>query len=588
MWSNYRYFYNEFIKKNIRDFVILLTFVLLEGFVITLSVISVVPIADFFLDSSLTNANFVTIYYIKILNYLGIQPSLIIFFGFFILTNLLKSISSTLISYGVLRIRFKVIESFTYNLLDKLLSVQWKFYLKHSSGKILNTYTQEIKKISGALKDFCLQIAFMLKLLTYLIVPIFLDYKITLITFILAGLFSIPFLLIGKFTHELGKKDVEKSNNLYFGINETLQAAKLIITFVRKNIVMDENRKKYQDLYKTQMKNQILDIIISNLYPPLSLLAVGIAITTSIQTSDNLPALAAILWSLLAALPNLSSIVRGNAILQNLIPSFKQFKELEADASKNKERDGGIEFTEIINQIEFKNVEFSYKENEKILDNINFKIKKNTVTALVGTSGSGKSTIVDLLIGLHMPKRGKIYLDKKDMKDININSYREKISIISQDTFLFNTSIYENLKWADPNASEKDIEEVLEITNSKEFIDKFENGKHTKVGERGVNLSGGQKQRISIARGLLKKPSLLILDEPTSSLDSVSEELINKSIEKISKKITTLIIAHRISTIQSADYVYLLGKGKILQEGIFKDIKHEEGNFKKLFENQIN
>ena len=587
IWSNYKYFYDEFVKKNIKEFLILLSYVILEGIIITLSVFSIIPIADFFLDPSLLNANFVTVYYVKILNFAGIEPSLFIFFAFFVLTNFLKSISSTLISYGIMKIRFKVIRRFSYNLLEKLLSVKWEFYLKNSSGKILNTYTQEIKKISGGLRDFCIQIASLLKLATYLIMPMFLNLKITLITIGLASLFAVPFLMLGKIAHELGKKDVEKSNKLYFGINEALQAAKLIITFVRKKIVMEENKKRYEELYNTQMKNQIFDIILTNLYPPFSILAVGLAIVLSVESAENMSTLAAILWSLLAALPNLSALVRGNAVIQNLIPSFKQFKEIEIGASTNIEKFGKIEFKGIKNQIEFKNVEFKHKENEKILENLNLKIKKNEVTALVGISGSGKSTIVDLLIGLHLVDKGKICLDENDIKDINIKSFREKISIISQETFLFNTTIYENLKWADPNASDQDIKEALELSNSNEFINKFEKGIYTQVGERGNNLSGGQKQRISIARGLLKKPSLLILDEPTSSLDSASEVLIKETLEKIAEKTTTLIIAHRISTILNANYVYLLSKGKIIQEGTLNDIKKEEGNFKKLFQNQI-
>ncbi len=587
IWSNYKYFYDEFVKKNIKEFLILLSYVILEGIIITLSVFSIIPIADFFLDPSLLNANFVTVYYVKILNFAGIEPSLFIFFAFFVLTNFLKSISSTLISYGIMKIRFKVIRRFSYNLLEKLLSVKWEFYLKNSSGKILNTYTQEIKKISGGLRDFCIQIASLLKLATYLIMPMFLNLKITLITIGLASLFAVPFLMLGKIAHELGKKDVEKSNKLYFGINEALQAAKLIITFVRKKIVMEENKKRYEELYNTQMKNQIFDIILTNLYPPFSILAVGLAIVLSVESAENMSTLAAILWSLLAALPNLSALVRGNAVIQNLIPSFKQFKEIEIGASTNIEKFGKIEFKGIKNQIEFKNVEFKHKENEKILENLNLKIKKNEVTALVGISGSGKSTIVDLLIGLHLVDKGKICLDENDIKDINIKSFREKVSIISQETFLFNTTIYENLKWADPNASDQDIKEALELSNSNEFINKFEKGIYTQVGERGNNLSGGQKQRISIARGLLKKPSLLILDEPTSSLDSASEVLIKETLEKIAEKTTTLIIAHRISTILNANYVYLLSKGKIIQEGTLNDIKKEEGNFKKLFQNQI-
>ena len=209
------------------------------------------------------------------------------------------------------------------------------------------------------------------------------------------------------------------------------------------------------------------------------------------------------------------------------------------------------------------------------------------MTALVGVSGSGKSTIVDLLIGLQAPDNGKIMIDQENLKDLDIQTFREKISIISQDVFLFNTSIYENLIWANPSASEPEIIQALNLSNSNEFINKLENGIHTIVGERGVNLSGGQRQRIAIARGLLKKPILFILDEPTSALDSVSEELIKKSLEKIAKQTTTLLIAHKFSTIKKADYIYIIKGGKIIQDGNFEKLKNQDGEFKKLFYDQI-
>ena len=316
-------------------------------------------------------------------------------------------------------------------------------------------------------------------------------------------------------------------------------------------------------------------------------MAICFAFLVNLENSENISELAAVLWSLVAALPNLNSFIRGNATIQNLIPAFKQFKELENEAIKNKEEYGNKIFSYVKNSIKFIDVDFSYNVNEKVLEKLNLTIKKNSLTALVGVSGSGKSTIVDLLIGLQAPDNGKIMIDQENLKDLDIQTFREKISIISQDVFLFNTSIYENLIWANPSASEPEIIQALNLSNSNEFINKLENGIHTIVGERGVNLSGGQRQRIAIARGLLKKPILFILDEPTSALDSVSEELIKKSLEKIAKQTTTLLIAHKFSTIKKADYIYIIKGGKIIQDGNFEKLKNQDGEFKKLFYDQI-
>ena len=414
-----------------------------------------------------------------------------------------------------------------------------------------------------------------------------LSFKITILTIFISLIFAIPFLLAGRITNYLGKKNVETGNKFMTRINETLQGIKLILSFARKKISIRQNIENFKNHYKYTIKFQILDTLLINLYQPFSLIAICIAILIHVENSENISQLAAVLWSLMAALPNLNSFIRGNATIQNLIPAFQQFKNLENQATKNKEKFGNQIFSDINENIKFVDVNFSYYETEKILEKINLTIKKNSITALVGASGSGKSTVVDLLIGLQTPDNGKIEVDQKNLKDLDIQTFREKTSIISQDVFLFNTSIYENLVWANPRASESEINQSLYLSNSNEFVDKLENGIHTIVGERGVNLSGGQRQRISIARGLLKKPVLFILDEPTSALDSISETLIQESLDKISKQTTTLLIAHRLSTIKKADYIYIMQRGKIIQEGTFESLKKQQGEFKKLFDDQI-
>jgi ABC-type multidrug transport system fused ATPase/permease subunit len=587
MWSNYKYFYKEFVKYYYKDFFLLLMFVLIEAIVISLQIISIIPLADFFLDQTLKNPNFITVFIVESLSLLNIKPSLITFFMFFILINFFKSITSSLISYGIIRIKYKVIERFSFDLLDKLLSAKWKFYLKNSSGKIINTYTNEIKKTAGALNDFVTQIALGFKFLTYIITPMVLSFKITLITILISFIFAIPFLLVGRITHKLGKKNVETGNKFMNSVNETLQAIKLILSHARKKISLKKNIENFKEHYKYTIKSQIIESLLVNLYQPFSLLAVSIAIIINVQNSDNISELAAVLWSLMAALPNLNSFIRGNATIQNLIPAFKQFREIENEAIKNKEDFGNKIFSDIKNCIKFNNINFSYYDGEKVLENLNLTLKKNSVTALVGKSGSGKSTVVDLLIGLQNPDSGNIEVDQDNLKNLDIQTFREKTSIISQDVFLFNASIYENLIWANPKASDTEIKTALNLSNSMEFIDKLENGVNTIVGERGVNLSGGQKQRISIARGILRKPILFILDEPTSSLDSISEKLIQESIERIGQQTTTLLIAHRFSTIKRADYIYIIQKGTIIQEGSFNNLKNQGGEFKKLFDNQI-
>jgi ABC-type multidrug transport system fused ATPase/permease subunit len=194
------------------------------------------------------------------------------------------------------------------------------------------------------------------------------------------------------------------------------------------------------------------------------------------------------------------------------------------------------------------------------------------MTALVGESGSGKSTIIDLLLGLQIPIKGEVLLDNIPLSDWKQNSFREKVGYIPQDPILFNTSIRNNLLWSKETANEEELYHSLELANAKFFVQQLPMGIDTIVGDRGVLLSGGQRQRIALARALLRQPEILILDEATSSLDTESEKSIKLSIDTLSKKMTILIVAHRLSTISSSDYVYVLQTGQVVEEGQYKDL----------------
>ena len=209
------------------------------------------------------------------------------------------------------------------------------------------------------------------------------------------------------------------------------------------------------------------------------------------------------------------------------------------------------------------------------------------MTALIGKSGSGKTTIADLILGFYQKIDGEIFLENTLLKEYNLDSFREKVGLVPQDPQLLNATIRENLLWSNPKASEKDIWEACKLSNSEEFIFKFPNKLDTVVGDRGIRLSGGQRQRISLARAIIRKPDLLILDEATSSLDTESEKLIQESIESLSKDTTILVIAHRMSTIQKADYVYVLNDGKIVEEGSYKELsKKDNGKLAKMISDQ--
>ncbi|MFT6002802.1 MAG: ABC-type multidrug transport system fused ATPase/permease subunit, partial [Flavobacteriales bacterium] len=237
---------------------------------------------------------------------------------------------------------------------------------------------------------------------------------------------------------------------------------------------------------------------------------------------------------------------------------------------------------EIKGHIEFQDVSFSYEENKEVLHHISFEAKPGSVTALVGSSGSGKTTIAGLVATFLNAKSGKVTIDSVDISTVNLGSYRKHLAVVLQDDFLFEGTIRENILYPRPGASEEELQQAVNAAYVNEFTDKFEDGLETIIGERGVKLSGGQRQRISISRAILADPKIIILDEATSNLDTESESYIQKSLNELMKNRTTFVIAHRLSTIRKADQILVIEDGKICERGTHNELLATEGRYHEL------
>ena len=238
---------------------------------------------------------------------------------------------------------------------------------------------------------------------------------------------------------------------------------------------------------------------------------------------------------------------------------------------------------ELIGEIEFKDVSYSYDEGKEVIHNLSFKAEKGSITALVGTSGSGKSTIAGLAASFFRPSDGVVTIDGKDLSKVNLSSYRQNLGLVLQDDFLFEGTIRENILFPRPNATETEVLNAVESAYVDEFTDRFDDGLDTLIGERGVKLSGGQRQRITIARAILADPKIIILDEATSNLDTESESLIQRSLAKLIEGRTTFVIAHRLSTIRQASQILVIEKGKVEEQGTHDELIAKEGRYHQLF-----
>jgi ATP-binding cassette, subfamily B, putative efflux pump len=282
----------------------------------------------------------------------------------------------------------------------------------------------------------------------------------------------------------------------------------------------------------------------------------------------------------------IAPIVQMSNIGSQITEAFAGLDRMDEILQMKKETDDEnrtLELAEIKGDIRFDKVHFSYEVNTKVLNDISFEAPAGTVTALVGTSGSGKTTIAGLAASYFSPDQGTVYIDGQDLSKVTLDSYRSRLGVVLQDDFLYEGTIKENILFPKPEAGEDKLSEAVKAAYVNEFSDRFENGLDTLIGERGVKLSGGQRQRIAIARAILADPKILILDEATSNLDTESEKYIQDSLEKLMKGRTTFVIAHRLSTIRRADQILIVEEGEIVERGTHEELIKKEGRYYQLY-----
>jgi len=283
--------------------------------------------------------------------------------------------------------------------------------------------------------------------------------------------------------------------------------------------------------------------------------------------------------------PVAQTVAVGTQITE-AIAGLERTREILTENPEDEDPRRKVAINEMIGNVRFENVSFAYDQGRDVLHDVSFDAQPGTVTALVGSSGSGKSTIIGLIAAFHNPNDGAIYVDGVDLATLRLDSYRTRLGVVLQDSFLFDGTILDNVAFSRPDASKEEILRACRIARVDEFAERFETDYDTIVGERGVKLSGGQRQRISIARAILADPRILILDEATSSLDSESEEMIQQGLAYLMRGRTTFVIAHRLSTIRRADQILVVEAGRIVERGTHDELLAAEGRYFELYTKQ--
>ena len=466
-----------------------------------------------------------------------------------------------------------------------LLSADITYHYSQKPGQFIDVITRETEYAATSVFVVTEIMTYLFFIVVYSIMLLYVSVEMTLICLAISLLsFSLLSILIRK-SKTLGEKNVEINLNLYHFINERLNILKLIKIFSNES----SERKKFQLLthdYVDKSSGFAMNgVKIETIFQIIIfLLAITILYIAEVQLNLSLPLLLVFIFILLRLTDPLRQLNSRRHELAGEIVSLNKIDAIITESSSGQKiRSGDQVFIGIHDNISFQNVTFGYNNKGPVVKDVSFSIRKNEMVALIGASGGGKSTIVDLLVRLIEPQQGKICIDAIGLGNYNIVSYHKKIGFVSQDSFLLNDTVLANICYGSDEISRDEAIEVARAAHAHEFIIGFENGYDTVIGDKGSKLSGGQKQRISLARALYKKPELLILDEATSALDSESEHIIQQSIAAIKNRFTLIVIAHRLSTIENADTILVIEKGIIAEKGNHTTLLHNDGMYAKYY-----
>ncbi|GAB1544299.1 ABC transporter ATP-binding protein [Scytonema sp. NUACC21] len=470
---------------------------------------------------------------------------------------------------------------------EQLQSLPLGYFTEARSGEIMNTMTTEIERFKQGFSGSAFVLTRALVVVVYFICMFLISWQLSVLSVLLFSLLAVGLTTLNARVRE-SSFDISTANGKFNAI--ALEFINGIRT-VHASGTQDFERQRFYKSSKELLNASIKVVAAWTLVKPI---AESVATTALISliiisfTKFTLPiaSLLTFFFVLVRVVPSLQDINGTLAFLSTLNGSLENIKELLREDNKHYFINGNIQFPGLHRSIDAVSVDFGYNPENRVLHNVTLSIEKGKMTALVGASGAGKTTLVDLIPRFYDPTEGHIFIDGVDLRQFEINSLRHKMAVVSQHTFIFNTTVWQNIAYGTPDATEAEIREAARLANALEFIEQMPQGFDTVLGDRGCRLSGGQQQRIAIARALLRDPEILILDEATSALDSVSERLIQESIEKLSVGRTVIAIAHRLSTIAKADKVVVMEAGRVVEQGNYQDLLERRGKLWKYHQMQ--
>ena len=509
-----------------------------------------------------------------------------------VLTFIIKAFSIYGTKIVTIKVGIKIIKNIQTLMAKKFLLSDISHITKKHSGRYLSNFTSDTGVLFGVLTGVVVTLfKETFTLIALLGLMFYHDWQLSLLAIIMIPVAAFSSRNLGK---KMGKKvnvSLEASDKFMKFLSEMIKGSWLIKIYQKEeeelkriSMVIDERFKAIRKVEQTRLgAGPIMEII--------SAIAIAIVVFfagyRSMQGAITLGEFVSFLAALMLAYQPVRALAGINIGIQEGIAAAKRIYEI-IDQKNEIYHDENAPSLKLNNaSIKFKNISFTYPDGTHALKNLSAKIEGGTKVGLVGISGSGKTTFLNLIPRFFHLKNGSIFIDNQNINDINLNSLRKEISLVSQDVILFDDTIKANILYGNAFASNEEIIEACKFAAAQDFVEKLPNKYETIIGENGIKLSGGQKQRLSIARAILKNSSIILLDEATSSLDSESESVIQKAIENLTKNKTTIIIAHRLSTVMNCDKILVFENGQIIEEGKHEFLVNNSSTYKKLYEKQI-
>ena len=491
-------------------------------------------------------------------------------------------------------VELKLVKEIRDRLYIHIQTLSLGYFNRQHSGTITSIVMNDVEQLQIALA-VVFQRLFVepINILTFVALLFIISWKLALIAIIIIPLAGIAIFSIGRSIRRKSRRTQAKIAEIMQILTETVTSIRIVKAFVNEKEEVKNFTRESKHYFKLLLKRARLDLIAGPTTETFGVI-IGVVLlwyggmevlAQKGVSAEDFIRFILILFSILGPIKQLSNV---NLKIQIGAASAERIFGLLDTPPEIVEDPDPVELDVFNNAIEFDQIHFEYSDaDERVLDEVSFTIKKGEIVALVGPSGSGKSTIADLIPRFFDVSKGALRIDGKNVRKISFSSLRGSMGIVTQEVILFNDTIRKNIAYGQSDVTEEAIQKAAKAANALEFIEQSPDGFDTLIGERGVNLSGGQKQRLAIARALLKNPPILILDEATSALDTESEKMVQKAIEVLMKDRTVLVIAHRLSTVQNADKIVVLDKGKILEVGSHNELYEKGGLYRRLYDIQF-